>query len=114
SHHGVGRTGAFTLCRDGNQRTADPARDGDLARDFARVVSTQVHEVRRLVDRRMEGDVTDQGAGEVLVLLSSQTDEGIRASKAICQVAPTRHLRRAGPAGGSTSARLAPMPCRSL
>ena len=57
SHHRVGLIGARLV------------RTGDLVRDLARVVATQVYEVGRLVDRRMERDVTDQGAGEVLVFL---------------------------------------------
>lgn len=58
-HHSVGR----------NQLTAYLVRDGGLVRDLARVVAAEVHEVGRLVDCRMERDVADQGAGEVLVLL---------------------------------------------
>ena len=57
SHHGGGRIGTYLV------------RAGDLARDLPRVVATQVCEVGRLLDRRMERDVTDQGAGEVLVFL---------------------------------------------
>src|SRR6266567_2707537 len=53
----LGRTAAGLVC------------DGDLARDLERLVAVQVHEVRRLVDRRMERDVADQGVGEVRVLL---------------------------------------------
>ena len=71
------------------------ACDSHFARDLVCVVAAQVHEVGRLFDRRMQSDIADQGAGEVLVLLCSETDEGICASKAICQDAPTRHLRTA-------------------
>src|SRR5690242_19037137 len=96
AHHGVGRIGVYLV------------RAGDLVRDLARVVATHVNEVGRLVDRRMQRDVTDQGGGEVLVFLFGQTDEGIRSSSAICQDAPTRPLRTAGPADDSTNARRVP------